>query len=122
MPDTLFDRHPRKTLFVSLFLFGLFVLILAEIALRFVISYDIGYYTAVQKQGVYEYPYGTITMNSFGLPDEEFNLDSPKKRIGYYGDSVVYGVGAGEGYRFPDLLQEQYPQYEHWITSMLSFG
>lgn len=122
MDETVFDRHPRKTLFFALVFFALVFVIIAEIALRFIVSYDIGYYTAVKEQGVYQYPYGTITMNADGYPDEEFDLSSPQKRIGYFGDSVVYGVGAGQGYRFPDLLQDKYPQYEHWITGMISYG
>lgn len=123
MADTVFDRHPKKTLFAVLIVFGLITALLLEIGLRFIVSYDIGYYAAVKKAGVYQYPYGTISMNSLGYPDEEFDLSSTKiKRIGYYGDSVVYGVGAGDGYRFPDLLQEQYPRYEHWITGMISNG
>lgn len=122
MADTVFDRHPKKTLLAALIFFGLLTAILLEVGLRFVVPYDIGYYAAVKQAGVYQYPYGTITMNSLGYPDEEFNMESSKKRIGYYGDSVVYGVGAGEGYRFPDLLQERYPQYEHWITGMISNG
>lgn len=117
-----FERHPRATL--SLFtLFLLFLLIgMMEIVLRFTISYDIGYYTAVKKPGVYEYPYGTIHMNTDGFPDAEFDLTSPKKRIGYFGDSMIFGVGAGDGYRFSDILEKRFPAYEHWTFSMLANG
>lgn len=117
-----FERHPRAT--ISFFLLFLIILVMGmmEIVLRFTIPYDIGYYTAVQKPGVYEYPYGTIRMNSAGYPDEEFDLNSSKKRIGYFGDSVIYGVGAGDGYRFSDILEKRYPKYDHWTFSMIANG
>src|SRR5688572_2809397 len=116
------NRHPRLTLTLSFAAMLLVLMVLAEIALRFIVTYDIGYYTAVKKAGEYEYPYGTIHMNSDGYPDEEFNRDSSKKRIGYFGDSVTFGVGAGAEYRFSDLLQKKFPQYEHWTFSMIANG
>lgn len=117
-----FEKHPALTFF--LFFMALFVLIggIAEIALRFVIPYDIGYYAAVRKPGVYDYPYGKIYMNEDGYPDEAFDRNSVKKRIGYFGDSVIFGVGAGAGYRLSDLLQDRYPDYEHWTFSMIANG
>lgn len=120
--STVFDRHPKLTLSVFLLLLLLFLAGVAEVALRFIVPYDIGYYTAVRKEGVYVYPYGTITMNSDGYPDEEFNRNSSKKRIGYFGDSVIFGTGAGEGYRLSDLLQDRYSGYEHWTFGMISNG
>lgn len=117
-----FEKHPVRT-FILFFLF-LAVLIagIAEVALRFIIPYDIGYYTAVREPGKYEYPYGTITMNEDGYPDQPFDLSGTKKRIGYFGDSVVFGVGVGEGYRISDLLENEYPQYDHWTFSMIANG
>jgi hypothetical protein len=50
-----------------------------------------------------------------GCPDEEFENNLPKRRIGYVGDSVAYGIGAGYGYRILDILQEKFPQYHHWV-------
>lgn len=120
--SSFFEQHPKLTL-VSFF--AVLILCLAgaaEIALRFIIPYDIGYYTGVRKQGEYDYPYGKIFINSTGFPDEEFNLQSTKPRIGYFGDSVTYGVGAGAGYRFSDLLEKEYPAYEHWTFSMIGDG
>lgn len=117
-----FEKHPVLT-FATLFLV-LAVMIggMAEIALRFIIPYDIGYYAAVRKPGQYEYPYGTIYMNADGYPDEEFDLSGTKKRIGYFGDSIIFGVGAGAGYRLSDLLEKDYPRYDHWTFSMIANG
>lgn len=117
-----FERHPRTTLSVFCLFLLLLLIGVMEVILRFTISYDIGYYTAVKKQGVYEYPYGTIRMNAAGFPDTEFDLSSPKKRIGYFGDSMIFGVGAGDGYRFSDILEKRFPAYEHWTFSMLANG
>ncbi len=117
-----FERHPKLTLSVFLFVFALLIAGLLEIALRFIVPYDIGYYVAVRDKGVYTYPYGEIIMNSEGFPDTEFDLDGRKKRIGYFGDSVTFGVGAGRGYRFSDLLEEKFPSYDHWTFSMLANG
>lgn len=78
MSNALFDTHPKLTLgFFVLFLL-LLLAGLSEIFLRFIVSYDIGYYTAVKKQGKYEYPYGTIYMNEAGYPDTAFDLGSSK--------------------------------------------
>lgn len=117
-----FEKHPVLT-FATLFVV-LAVLIggMAEIALRFIIPYDIGYYAAVRKAGQYEYPYGTIYMNADGYPDKEFDLSGTKKRIGYFGDSIIFGVGAGTGYRISDLLEKDYPRYDHWTFSMIANG
>ena len=38
---------------------------------------------------------------------------SKGRNIGYYGDSVTYGVGAGHGYRISDLLEREYPEMSH---------
>lgn len=121
MPSV-FERHPKASLSVFLLIFIIALTGLAEIALRFIVSYDIGYYVAVRGQGVYHYPYGDITINSDGFPDQEFDRASPKQRIGYFGDSVIFGVGAGEEYRFSTLLEQLYPKYEHWTFSMLGNG
>lgn len=92
-----------------------FVLILLELGFRIFGSVNIHYYTGTKTPGVYHYPYGEVPVNAAGYPDEEYVLTSTKRRIGYVGDSVAYGVGAGYGYRVPDLLQQQFPQYEHWV-------
>ncbi|MGH7289125.1 MAG: hypothetical protein ACREI8_14015, partial [Myxococcota bacterium] len=62
----------------------------------------------------YEYPFGILKRNSLTFPDDEFDLASTKPRIGYFGDSVTRGVGAGHGYRLQDLLEKLRPELEHW--------
>ncbi|MFO0687457.1 MAG: SGNH/GDSL hydrolase family protein [Myxococcota bacterium] len=75
--------------------------------------YNPGYYVAVRgtSQEV-EYPYGIIKINRDGFADVEADLSHPRQ-VGYFGDSVTYGVGAGYGYRFSDLLREAYPDVDH---------
>lgn len=117
-----FEKHPVRTFIIFFMVLAVLVAGIAEIALRFIIPYDIGYYSAVRAPGKYEYPYGTITMNPDGYPDQPFDKTGTKKRIGYFGDSVVFGVGAGEGYRLSDLIEKEYPQYDHWTFSMIANG
>ncbi len=119
---SVFEKNPRLTLAAFWFLLVVMAGGLAEITLRFIVPYDIGYYTAVKKPGIYEYPYGTIHINQDGYPDTEFDRSSPKKKIGYFGDSVTFGVGAGEEYRFSNLLEQKYPAFEHWTFSMIANG
>lgn len=118
----IFERNPKKTLTAVILAGLILILVIAEIVLRFTIPYDIGYYTAVKKAGVYVYPYGSIRINSTDFPDEEFDLSSTKPRIGYFGDSVIMGIGAGDGYRISDLLERTYPAYEHWTFGMMGNG
>ena len=112
-----FRRHPTISLLAfNAFLFGLLLLI-GEVFLRFSITHEPGYYMSVSGTSQeLEYPYGIIKINSDGFPDTEFDL-TKDRRIGYYGDSVTYGVGAGYGYRVSDLLEKRYPEWSH-----LNFG
>jgi hypothetical protein len=88
---------------------------LAEIALRIWVPYQPCYYVVLREEpGSSEYPWGTVRRNSLAFPDDEFDLTSPKPRVGYFGDSVTRGVGAGHGYRAQDLLEELRPELEHW--------
>lgn len=108
-----FRRHPLAALLglnVGLFLaLGL----LAEVVLRIAIPYNPGYYVAVEGDSrELVYPYGTIYINSAGFADEEFDLER-EDRVGYFGDSVTYGTGAGYGHRISEHLEAAYPAYEH---------
>lgn len=117
----IFARHPRLAILTIVLTGTILILLAAELSLRTFGSLDIGYYTGLTSPGVHKYPYGDIPINAAGCPDEEFDpeLDpdpmNRKRRIGYFGDSVTYGVGAGYGYRIPDLLQREFPQYDHWV-------
>jgi hypothetical protein len=107
-----------KNLFkvISINVLVLALLLLAgEAIVRLFINYNPAYYTALETEdGCRKYAYGTICFNSNRYPDEEFDTDSEKPRIGYIGDSVCAGLGAGQPYRITDLLKQHYSQYEHW--------
>lgn len=106
-------RHPGLILLgVNAVLFAGCAL-LAEVFLRLYVPYNPGYYMAVKGTArEVEYPYGIIKINRDGFPDIDFDLSRPRQ-VGYFGDSVTYGVGAGYGYRFSDLLREAYPDFDH---------
>jgi hypothetical protein len=56
-----------------------------------------------------------------GFPDREFELRRIH-RVGYFGDSVTYGVGAGYGYRISDVLRDAYPDREHLTFANLGIS
>jgi len=98
-------RHPRIVLACMLLLIVVALAAAAEIVLRLIVPYQIDYYAGISASNtVLKYPYGDIYVNSHGYPDREWNLADPRPRIGVFGDSVTFGVGAGAGYRFGDLL------------------
>lgn len=108
------NRHPLVTL-ASVVIVLLFLLaVVFELVLRFFVDYSIDYYTGTEQEGVTQYPYGEIIINSMGYADDEFDLSDPRPRIGYFGDSVNYGVGAGYPYRISDLVEQALPEYAHW--------
>lgn len=91
-----------------------FIAIALEVILRLQISYNPGYYVSINKtNSEAEYPWGKVPINSDGYPDKEFKI-SDKPRVGYFGDSVTYGVGAGYGNRISEFLEKAYPAYDHW--------
>ncbi len=111
-----FEKHPWfwNTVLVVI---SLSVSLLAlEVFLRYMIDFRIDYYAGRRQahNTVLHFPYGQIPINSHGEADAEFDLASAKKRIGYFGDSVNFGVGAGYPYRVSDLLEDALPEYEHW--------
>jgi lysophospholipase L1-like esterase len=108
-----YRRHPRLALLTAnLALFALLALA-AELFLRIYIPYSPGYYTGVRTSASeFNYPYGRIPINADGFPDEAFDPNKTR-RVGYFGDSVTYGVGAGYGYRISELLEAAYPDRDH---------
>ncbi len=91
------------------------ILVAFEVGVRWSISYNPSYYVGAKAVGsCIPHPYGEVCLNSYGYPDEEFDLASSKPRVGYFGDSVCYGVGAGKGYRLTDRLKAQYAGYAHF--------
>lgn len=94
--------------------FGL--LIVLELIFRMVVDFDSNYYAApqvVEANSIREHPYGKIPVNSLGFFDGEWDYPKKLPRIGYFGDSVTYGVGAGYPYRITEYLDEFMPELEH---------
>ncbi len=117
------QRHPVLALvLVNTFVLG-FLAALAEIGLRLWVPYNPGYYVVLDEQpGHYEYPFGLLLRNSKSFPDDEFDLSGTKPRVGYFGDSVTRGVGAGHGYRIQDVLEKLQPEVEHWTFEVAVNG
>lgn len=105
-------RHPRLVYTVYLVAF---VMIGLEVGLRFYMDFQPGYYVGFTNESdkVRQYAYGEMRYNSAGYPDDEFFEQKVKPRIGYAGDSVCQGVGCGYGYRISEVLEKQFPQFEH---------
>ncbi len=102
-----------KIIFVNLSVLLALLLVLELVARQWVI-YDPGYYTGVRASNkCIDYPYGRICLNENGLPDKEYTQNPGKPVVGYFGDSVCFGVGAGMGYRITDYLEQANPRYEH---------
>jgi hypothetical protein len=115
-----FESHPTLTLAAILVTSTFAALLVCEIALRLLVRYDPGYYSSVRVRGEQvTYPYGTIKFNSLGFADDEFVLDGEEPRVGYIGDSVTFGVGAGHGHRITELLETYYPNFQHLNLGML---
>ncbi len=113
--DSFSKRHPALTLTLLNVILLLVIVIILELVLRFyLVEYTNDFYSGTKKEGVTEYPYGKIITNSLGHADEEFDLSETRPRIGYFGDSVNYGVGAGYPYRFSDLNKAALSDYAHW--------
>jgi len=111
-----FSRHERLTLALVNLVFLLLILGVGEITARMLTGYEIGYYTEakVARDGYLHYPWGVVPVNSAGYLDEEFNLNSTKPRVGWFGDSVAMGVGTGYPYRVSDIIRTQSPNLENW--------
>ena len=111
-----------KIVFWNIAIFAVLIGI-GEIVCRFTVTYNPSYYTSVDVQGQdLVYPYGVVKMNAYGHPDDEFDLDDPRPRIAYVGDSVTWGVGAGHGYRFSDILERKLPGFQHMTLASIADG
>ena len=87
----------------------------AELILRKIINYDVSYYSLPKKiiNNINYHPYGKIPINKNGFYDEDWDSPKVKHRIGYFGDSIIYGVGAGYPYRITELMDEYKNDFEH---------
>jgi len=95
---------------------GVATLFAAEMTLRFFVDSDPAFYVAFSNPepgSVVKYPYGEMLYNTAGFADDEFDAVKSNPRVGYIGDSVCFGVGAGYGHRLSELMEQTYPDYEH---------
>jgi len=122
--SSFFAQHEKLTLVLANVFFLLLLLGVGEIAARLVTGYEIGYYTEakVGRDGYLHYPWGVVPVNSDGYLDEHFDVASPKPRVGWFGDSVAMGVGAGYPYRVSDIVRENKSGLNTWNFSRLGVG
>jgi hypothetical protein len=102
--------------FVTIFLSFILILFFLEIVCRNLIEFEMDYYAVPKKaneKNLNIHPYGVIPINKDGFFDKEFNFENNKRKIGYFGDSVTYGVGAGYPYRFTEYLNKLSPEFDH---------
>lgn len=95
-----------------------------ELALRWTAHHRPSYYMQLREGsvgGVLHYPYGDIVFNRDGFPDVEFG-EKKSARVGYFGDSIAFGVGAGMGHRISDHLRTLLPAAQHLTFAGLGDG
>ena len=119
-----FSRHEKLTLVLINVVFVALLLVAGEIAARLTTNYEIGYYTEAKPGPDHKlhYPWGIVPVNAQGYLDEEFNLSSTKPRVGWFGDSVAMGVGAGYPYRISDLVRNSRSDVITWNFARLGAG
>jgi len=127
MATSRFERRPGLTLAAVAFFLLLLLALLAEGVVRLVGGYDpfeMNFYAkhSEKSTGTYETPYGLVRINQHGFPDEEFDLADPRPRVGYFGDSVTFGLGAGHGHRISDHLRAASPRFQHLTFAKVGGG
>jgi hypothetical protein len=111
---TLIARHQGLILVLwTLLVLGLLAGV-AEFVLRLTTPYRIDYYTGtfVSKRLI-RFPFGDMPFNAHGYPDRDWLDDDTRPRIGFWGDSITSGVGAGFGYRFTDIISSSRPDRDY---------
>jgi hypothetical protein len=126
-PSDRFERHAWLTLAAVTAAIFLTIVSFAEGGLRVAGLYDpfeMNFYVkpSATTPGLYETPYGVTRVNVYGFPDEEFDLEDPRPRIGYFGDSVTFGVGTGHGHRISDHLRATFPRFQHLTFAEVGGG
>ena len=122
--SSFFARHEKLTLVLINLVLVALLLGAGEIAARLSTHYEIGYYTEakVGRDGYLRYPWGIVPVNADGYLDEPFDLASSKPRVGWFGDSVAMGVGAGYPHRISDIVRERTSGLNTWNFSRLGSG
>jgi hypothetical protein len=99
------EKHHRSILVGWTVLLLCLLLAAAEVLLRYTISYQLDYYTgSTVSNRLIRYPFGDMPFNSNGYPDRDWDKTDPRIRVGFWGDSITSGVGAGFGYRYTDII------------------
>jgi hypothetical protein len=110
--------HQRSILAGWVVLMLCLIVLAAEGVLRLTASYQPNFYTPVMVSNrLNSYSFGDIPFNSYGYPDREWDLANPRERIGFWGDSITSGVGAGFGFRYTDIVRELRRDHDY-----LNFG
>ena len=127
MATSRFERRPGLTLALVTLALLLLAALVGEGIVRLVGGYDpfeMNFYAkhSDTSPGSYETPYGVVRLNQLGFPDEEFDLEDPRPRVGYFGDSVTFGVGAGHGHRISDHLRAAFPGFQHMTIAKVGGG
>lgn len=119
-----FARHEKLMLVLVNCVILLLLIGAGEIAARVSTNYEIGYYTEAKagNDGFLRYPWGVVPVNAHGYLDENFDLAGQKPRVGWFGDSVAMGVGAGYPYRISDIVRGRYSNLDTWNFSRLGVG
>jgi hypothetical protein len=98
-------RHALSILIGWTILLLCLLALTGEVLLRWATVYRIDYYTGEQVSNrLIKFPFGDMPFNSNGYPDREWDNLDPRPRVGFWGDSITSGVGAGFGYRFSDII------------------
>ena len=99
------ERHQRGILVGWTVLVVCLLAGAAEVLLRYMLANRGDYYIGhtVSKRLI-RYPFGDMPFNSDGYPDRDWDPADPRERVGFWGDSITSGVGAGFGYRYTDLI------------------
>jgi hypothetical protein len=104
------ERHHRGILLGWMLLLFCVLVAAAEILLRYTISYRIDYYTGTRvSDRLVKYPFGDMPFNSNGYTDREWDKTDPRTRVGFLGDSITMGFGAGFGYRYTEIISATRP-------------
>jgi lysophospholipase L1-like esterase len=108
------EAHQRLILVVWTVLLLCLLAAVAEAVLRHTTPYRVDYYTGtVVSKRLIRYPFGDMPFNAHGYPDRDWLDDDPRPRVGFWGDSITSGVGAGFGYRFTDIIGASLPDRDY---------
>lgn len=101
------EKHQRSIVVGWTVVLLCLLLVGAELLLRYTLSYRIDYYAGDKiANRLIKYPFGDMPFNSNGYPDRDWDKADPRIRVGFWGDSITSGVGAGFGYRYTDIISD----------------